>query len=1028
MDAPSPFPVFRFGEFQFDRRGGGLFRIAGDRTAVAVPLGSRAVDLLAVLLERQGDIVSKAEIMAAVWPGIAVEEANLAVQIHALRRALEQTRTSGWIQTVAGRGYRFAGAVRLVPTGSLLDQAETDLVGGAMIASPSDWRVGRDAPLRVLGESLQRAVDGDRQMVFVTGEAGIGKTTLIEMALARLPRDDVGILRGHCTELFGTGEAFLPLIEALQTACHGADGALLLKTLRAHAPTWLAQMPGFLDANDRATFQSEIFGATRERMLREFCEFIEAASAVRPWILVLEDLHWSDLATLDALSRFARRDRTAAVQILATYRPGDVRIDRHPVLGVHHDLRTRGRCEEIALARLNRTDVQQYLARRFGDGGLAGALSERVFSRTTGHPLFVVSFVDDFVARGAIRQTGLHWTLADESALSEDIIPRDARDMLSRQIDRLNRTVQHLLEVASAAGAEFSAALVARATGENVFLVEQNFETLVRSGLILNAAGRSDWPDGSSAGRYAFQHALYQDVLYQRLAPGRLVATHRRLGECLEDGYQTRAPEIAPVLALHFEAGRDTEKAIRYLAHAAESSAQRFATREAAQYLSRALSLADRLTGGDRVSTHIALLRQRGWARRAVGDLAGALQDVGTMIAVAADSGQRRMEVTGLMDLCRFSQFADRRQCLPAAERARMLTGTLDDAKLAALVNGAVASTNMHLRGWRDEDAALCRQAIRLTADASDPATTMRTAGIQATLALVAADYQSCRAASALGKEMARRAGDAFVFALHNLQETFSLMHLGALGDVLRQSAATLAITERNGNQAASTVCRLPLGWLHAEAQDFSGAVRWCETNHDPALEANPFIFHLRRIVLAKAWLGLGDYPAAWGCLAAVEAKTDADDDVLDYPLRVELYHCLGEYWLVTNGLREARTQAERLVATTAMAPDRNYLALAHRLLARIAMAGKNREEARAQVDRAISMLANAELPLTARKVYRTAAAFHDSVGETAMAAGYRDRAARIAQTIAATLDPDDPLRVSLLSSTRPDSRAISAA
>jgi DNA-binding winged helix-turn-helix (wHTH) protein/tetratricopeptide (TPR) repeat protein/type II secretory pathway predicted ATPase ExeA len=1011
--------MFRFGEFLFDRRRGGLFRIGGDGAPLAVPLGSRAVDLLAVLLEHHGDIVSKTDIIAMVWPGLVVEEANLAVQIHAVRHALEQTRGNGWIQTIPGRGYRFTGAVSRLPAdppvaGVYTDVATTNSTAVGTIAPP---RVGRADALRTLAASLKRALDGHRQMVFVTGEAGIGKTTLLDMALTQIPHGDIGILRGHCTDLLGTSEAFLPLIEALQTACHGTHGALLLKTMREHAPTWLAQMPGFLDANDRATFQSEIFGATRERMLREFCEFMEAASAVRPWILVLEDLHWSDGATLDALSRFARRDRRAATQIMATYRPEDVRMERHPVLTVHRDLRTRGYCQEIELTRLDRTDVQHYLALRFGGRGPTDAMCEWVFARTKGHPLFVVSFVDDFVARGVITQRDGQWQLDNTAALSQDI-PRDARDMLTRQIDRLDIHVQGLLEVASAAGAEFSAALVARATGADVLSAEQSFELLDRNGLILTGTGRADWPDGSSAGRYAFLHALYQDVLYERLAPGRLVAIHRRLGECLEAGYQARSPEIAPLLARHFEAGRDTAKAIKYLTHAAENSAQRFATQEAAQYLSRALRLVDGLPGADRLSTHIALLRQRGWTRRSAGDFAGAQEDVRTMIAVAADSGQRRMEVTGLMDLCRFSLFTDRQQCLPVAERARMLTGTLDDAPLAALVNGAVASINLYLRGWRDEDAALCRQAIRLTADASDPATTMRTAAIQGAVAVVTADYPTCGAASARGKEMARRAGDVFMFALHNVQGSFALTHLGALGEVRRQTAAALAITERNGNQTASTLCRLTLGWLHAEAQDFPGAVRWCETNHDPALEANPFIYHWRRMVLAKARLGLGDYPAAWDCLAAVGAKTDADHDILDYALRVELYHCLGEYWIATDGLQQARTQAQRLLAATAGAPDRNYLALAHRLLASIAMAENNRQEARAQIDRAVSMLENAQLPMTARRIYRTAAAFHDSVGEAEIAAGYRDRLAKIVLTLVTTLDPPDPLRSSLLAGT----------
>jgi DNA-binding winged helix-turn-helix (wHTH) protein len=108
MDVPSPSDVFAFGQFRLDRRGGGLFRCAAGSNPAPVNLGSRALDVLGVLIEQHGDLVSKDEIMAAVWPGTAVEESNLTVQISTLRRVLDRDRTEGsCIQTVSGWGYRF---------------------------------------------------------------------------------------------------------------------------------------------------------------------------------------------------------------------------------------------------------------------------------------------------------------------------------------------------------------------------------------------------------------------------------------------------------------------------------------------------------------------------------------------------------------------------------------------------------------------------------------------------------------------------------------------------------------------------------------------------------------------------------------------------------------------------------------------------------------------------------------------------------------------------------------------------------
>ena len=211
------------------------------------------------------------------------------------------------------------------------------------------------------------------------------------MAAQRMSRDGADLLRGGCNELFGTHEAFLPLIEALQERCRGAIGPELLKALRDCAPTWLAQMPEFLGVEDRAAFQSEIFGATRERMLREFSNLVERVSAERPWVIILEDLHWSDFATIDALSRLARRDRHCALLILATYRPTDVAATGHPVSSIHQDLQIHGRCSAVTLDRLTMAETENYLALRFASADWGRSLAEkcsreRTASRSSSSP------------------------------------------------------------------------------------------------------------------------------------------------------------------------------------------------------------------------------------------------------------------------------------------------------------------------------------------------------------------------------------------------------------------------------------------------------------------------------------------------------------------------------------------------------------------------------------------------------------------------------------------------------------------
>jgi hypothetical protein len=158
--------------------------------------------------------------------------------------------------------------------------------------------VGREADLARLHAAFEAAVAGRRRLVFVVGEAGIGKTALVERFLSQLDTyGDVRIGRGQCVEQYGAGEAYLPVLEALGRMGREPHGEELVRILRQHAPTWLVQLPAFAADGDVEAVQRRAQGATRERMLRESIEAFDASPAT-PLVLVLEDLHWSDSATI----------------------------------------------------------------------------------------------------------------------------------------------------------------------------------------------------------------------------------------------------------------------------------------------------------------------------------------------------------------------------------------------------------------------------------------------------------------------------------------------------------------------------------------------------------------------------------------------------------------------------------------------------------------------------------------------------------------------------------------------------------
>jgi predicted ATPase len=424
----------------------------------------------------------------------------------------------------------------------------------------------------------------------------------------------VWIGRGQCIEHYGAGEAYLPLLEALGRLCRGSEGSRLIELLTHHAPTWLVQMPALLPTAERETLQRTVAGATKERMLRELAEAVEVLTAERPLVLVLEDLHWSDVSTVDWLAYVARRREQARLLIIGTYRPVEVLTRGHPLKGVKQELQLHGQCQEVPLDFLSEAHVAEYLTQRFVSPSPASAgeaspeqgrrgqgeglspvtlhkLAQLIHRRTDGNPLFMINVIDYLVAQGVLVQSEGQWAVPGEVTTTEAGVPASLQQLIEQQLERLSAVDQRMLEVASVARAEFSTAAVAAGVGAEVEEVEERCERLVQRKQFLRASGTAAWPDGTVATCYSFLHALYKEVLYDRIPVSRRQRLHRRIGEREEAAYGERAREIAAELALHFERGREYRKAIQYLQYAGENATQRSAYVEAIAHFTKGLEL-----------------------------------------------------------------------------------------------------------------------------------------------------------------------------------------------------------------------------------------------------------------------------------------------------------------------------------------------------------------------------------------------------------------------------------------------------
>ncbi|MFF2275958.1 AAA family ATPase [Agromyces sp. NPDC058126] len=492
-------------------------------------LRPKTAAVLAMLLARDGELVTKADLVDGVWDGSTGDE-SLAVCVAELRRALgEHPQDARCIATLHRRGYRIITPVATAPL---------------HLDDPSMQPVGRERELAELAEWWARACAGTRVFGFVAGEAGSGKSALVHGFLGRLRAGaHFALGEGRCVDGVG-GAPYLPFLDAFAAVCHGPNGARFREILWETAPNWLLLLPGLVGSDAVAELRLRAAEPSPARMLREAADALDAMSAVAPVLLVVEDVHAGDPASLELLAHLAQRPTSARLLVLASYRPDGEQGRGHRLGEVIGALSALRRCELLELPPLDGAAVALLLAARAPAGVPSTGLVDEVLARTEGNALFVTALIDRLIADGLRPDdAGVLHTAVPVDRVE---IPVEARRLIAGTVARLDSADRELLTIAAAAGIEFGvdevvAGLAAFANGSRVEVVPdpdavaRELMRLAEQTGMLAEVEPTARRDGGLGMRFRFAHGLERDALHEGLRGARRVAVHRAIGELLEE-------------------------------------------------------------------------------------------------------------------------------------------------------------------------------------------------------------------------------------------------------------------------------------------------------------------------------------------------------------------------------------------------------------------------------------------------------------------------------------------------------------
>ena len=848
--------------------------------------------------------------------------------------------------------------------------------------------VGRTRELAQLSAAFSRASAGTGTTIVITGDAGMGKTALLDAFLhTRETRAANAIVcRGQSIEHSGAGEAYFPVLDAL-TPVVAYPGYGLHESVRTHAPSWHSQFRGVY-ANQEVASTSP----TPARLARELGDALSAAARSRPLVLILEDVHWADPSTIELLRHLAHRATRIALLLIATCRGEEAAAAGSSINQAIAELEARGICDTIELSRLDEATLREYLDRRFGDSEVLAQLASLLFKSTEGHPLFAVSLVQLFIQRGDLQHTGQAWQLTTPIDRLRVVIPRTVEAVIRRKLAALEDADRRLLQHASIEGQEFSTAVLSALTGDDPAALEERLEALAKGPRLVAVVGPERYVDATWGARYQFAHAVYHNLVYQDLPPSRRADLHRQVGDRLLTLHAGRTTAIAAQLARHFKEGRNWERAFEYDVEAGDNSMMLSATLEAEGHYSQAIGLAG-ADGTDIDPRRVAIAYyKRALTRVSLGNYSLALLDYHEALAGASKVSDQDLMFEIRLAIAYLHGFDER------IDDAIKAAGDLEKdvepppgglKRLSYLILDLQLKTSC---GDLGQAALAGDTAIALARSLSNNWRLQSSLCVRARIHYYQAEYESaltqlrevCSSPGAGTRLPDPRPRHVHFSGVQFLGLT--LTDLGRISEALAILQPALETARTDASVSWIPILLNVLGWLYGEIGELDAALCHAEEASHETVARNTEVVVESRLGMAAACSRLGHLDRASSLLD--EADTLTRQRVpFEWLWRIHFCVIAGEHALARRAAAAASDHAREAAALARGCGAWKHVVIAERLLAAAAELDGDWVQATAHVQEAADLLRSHPVPIAAWKVHATAARIHQRRGRPMEAA-----------------------------------------